>query len=365
MPESTQELKKQVTKLTKEIRQLGSANKKLNERVLELFTLYNVSKTLSLSLDLDDLFETAVKIIGETLNVSEYNLMLLQEETGQLVMRAVHGTKKEKIQTAALEASGEMPTKVIKGKKTILIKDIAQRKGAVHYNGTKVKSGSYLGIPLKIPRGKVIGVLNAHKPAPNAFTKEDVKLFETVAEHVSVAIENARAYQRTKELSHRDDLTSLYNRRYFFDRLEKEVERAKRYERTFSLILIDIDHFKNYNDTHGHLEGDRALKNIAEVINNKIRKADILARYGGEEFVVILPETDKESAIIAGEKLRAGVEKLNLRDGRSGGPLTITLGVSSFPLDTKEAIELLERADQALYFGKAQGRNRVCAKVPN
>ena len=127
---------------------------------------------------------------------------------------------------------------------------------------------------------------------------------------------------------------------------------------------MDLDHFKRYNDTYGHLSGDRALQSVAGALRENVRKVDILTRYGGEEFVVILPETDKENSVVVAEKLRKAVAKLMLgvTEGK-GELLTITAGVANFPLDATDAIGLLESSDKALYFGKAQGRNRVCAEI--
>ena len=183
-----------------------------------------------------------------------------------------------------------------------------------------------------------------------------------MAAQIAIAIENAQLYQRTRELSSQDDLTLLFNRRHLFDQLEKEVQRAKRYGRLFSLVMLDIDDFKRYNDTYGHLQGDEVLKEIARLIRMNIRRADVAARYGGEEFVVLLPEIPKSGAIVVAEKIRTAIEKHPFpgRETQPGGRFTITLGVASFPQDAEEGHKLLDLADRALYVGKAQGGNRVC-----
>jgi len=364
MAETKKDLEKKITALNREGKKLTKANQKLNERVLELYTLYNISKSLSLSLQLDELFETAMKVIGQTMNVSEYNLMLLDEATGHLYMQAIHGVDDDCIRKAVLGPGEGVPGKVLDKGKSLLFDDLAKRKDWAYAEGEKSLKGSYLGIPLKRPDGAVIGVLNAHKPKRKSFAREDVRLFETVAEHVAIALENARTYQKTKELSHRDDLTGLYNRRYFFERFEREVERAKRYNRLFSLVLLDLDHFKKYNDSYGHLSGDRALQEISRGLRKVVRKVDIVARYGGEEFVVVLPETSKEDAVNVAEKLRIAVEEIGLGTAEGGKLLTITAGVASFPLDATDALSLIEVADRALYLGKAEGRNCVRAGKP-
>ena len=355
--------KPSILALARECKKLSRANKKLNERVLELYTLYNISKTLSLYLQLDELFETTMKVIRDTMNVTQFNIMLLDDTTGSLYMQAAHGFEDDLVRKAILGPGEGLPGMVLKNNKIVHLEDMGWRKDFVYAEGEKKLKGCYLGVPLRRPGGPTIGVLNAHKTKRSSFGKDDIHLFEAVSEHVAIALENARQYQRTKELSNRDDLTGLYNRRYFFERFEREVERAKRYNRCLSIILMDLDHFKRYNDTFGHLSGDRALQAVANVLRENIRKVDIVSRYGGEEFVVVLPETDKESTVVVAEKLRKAVEKLHLGAEKGGEPLTITAGVSGFPLDATDALELLEASDKALYFGKAQGRNRVCAKI--
>jgi diguanylate cyclase (GGDEF)-like protein len=173
---------------------------------------------------------------------------------------------------------------------------------------------------------------------------------------ISKAIEDAH----TKQLANTDSLTGLYNRRSFQERLEQEVDRAIRYHRPLSLIMIDIDYFKTYNDTYGHLQGDNVLIEVARALKQLSRAPDIVARYGGEEFALILPETDKANAEALGRRLREYVEQCTF-PGAASLPtkaLTISVGIASYmPPDTKEA--LLEAADVALYHAKREGRNRV------
>jgi diguanylate cyclase (GGDEF)-like protein len=357
----------ELKRLQEEKAQLAEANQRLHEEVLELYTLYNISKSLALSLDVGELFDRLMKIIGESLRVDEYCLMLLDEPSNQLIIRASHGMPENLLVNANVTVGVGVSGKVAQTGQPIHLPDISEIKDFFYYAGSNITQGSFLGVPLKLNNGRLIGVLNAHKPEPHGFSPGDVRLFTQVAEHVAVSVENALIYQQTKELSNRDELTGLYNRRYFFERFEKEVERAKRYERILSVIMLDIDHFKNYNDSFGHLRGDTLLKKLACLFEKCLRKADVIARYGGEEFFVLLPETDKEQACRAAEKLRSAVEENDFHADRpelKPGKITITLGVASLPRDALEALSLLDLADKALYFGKAQGRNRVSAEVP-
>ncbi len=166
---------------------------------------------------------------------------------------------------------------------------------------------------------------------------------------------------RVKELSITDDLTAIFNRRYFFQKYNEELERSVRYQRKLALLMLDIDHFKQYNDIHGHQMGDSLLKKLAQLIVKSIRKHDFIARYGGEEFVVVAPETDRENAVKLAEKIRAVIEKhpFKMRKGQSAAKITVSVGVAVFPEDGQTVDELVGKADTALYIAKDMGRNKV------
>jgi diguanylate cyclase (GGDEF)-like protein len=158
-----------------------------------------------------------------------------------------------------------------------------------------------------------------------------------------------------------DSLTGLFNQRQFWLILDRELARARRYNRFFSLAMIDIDNFKEYNDRHGHLQGDEILKQAADIFRENIRNSDIVSRYGGEEFVVVMPETEKDLALLVGEKLRKVFAEFSfpLQDTQPGGCLTISIGIATFPQDADGSRELIDMADKALYLAKRGGKNRV------
>jgi diguanylate cyclase (GGDEF)-like protein len=158
-----------------------------------------------------------------------------------------------------------------------------------------------------------------------------------------------------------DPMTGLYNRLHLWRIFDRELERAARYGRLCSAIMIDIDFFKNYNDMHGHLKGDEVLKKAAEIFRQNIRNTDISVRYGGEEFLIIMPETGKDLARLVGEKLRKAFEDCPFphEETQPGGRLTVSVGIATFPEDAEDARTLVDKADNALYRAKKQGRNRV------
>jgi len=177
----------------------------------------------------------------------------------------------------------------------------------------------------------------------------------------AMATELKSANEKLRGLAFQDGLTGLYNRRYFEEQLEKELDRVNRYSRILSLIMIDIDHFKNINDTYGHPQGDIILSTVADVFNKSIRHPDTAARYGGEEFVVILPETNVQGAVVLAERLREAVEKLEINADTKIIKITISLGVTEYKAEKgrKSPTEVIDTADKALYHSKETGRNKL------
>jgi diguanylate cyclase (GGDEF)-like protein len=182
-----------------------------------------------------------------------------------------------------------------------------------------------------------------------------------------LAVSNALLYEKTLGLSKIDGLTGLKNHREFKEAFAAECLRAKRYQRGLGMMMLDVDHFKNYNDTHGHPQGDILLKKLAELIGENLKDTDVVARYGGEEFAVLLFETTKQEAVNVAERLRHMVEwcKFPKEETQPGGKITVSVGVSGYPDDGDNMETLLSAADAALYRAKRAGRNRVIAAGDN
>jgi diguanylate cyclase (GGDEF)-like protein len=192
------------------------------------------------------------------------------------------------------------------------------------------------------------------------------------AEVARQTVELRKSMEALRELAVRDGLTGLYNHRFFQEALTSEIARSARHNRVFSIVFLDVDHFKNYNDMLGHPAGDYLLRNLARILANtgesaeiriRGRVSDVVARYGGEEFVIILPEAEKAGAILRADRLRAQVEDFAFegREYQPGGKVTVSIGVSSFPVDAINKVDLIQKADDALLIAKRQGRNRVVA----
>jgi diguanylate cyclase (GGDEF)-like protein/putative nucleotidyltransferase with HDIG domain len=212
--------------------------------------------------------------------------------------------------------------------------------------------------PLK-SHGKLVGILGlSKKSSSQIFSQEDIELVMSVANQAGVIVENAQLYSQAMTWAITDGLTRLYNHRYLHECLDKEIARGTRFGTTFSIIMMDLDFFKTYNDTYGHLAGDDVLTSIGKCIQTSIRTVDIAFRYGGEEFAVILPETMTEGAFLVAERIREKIEQ-KLYSGRSS--ITASLGIATWPTDGVTKEQILVSADKALYAAKGTGRNRTCA----
>ncbi|HYH95926.1 GGDEF domain-containing protein [Hyalangium sp.] len=187
-----------------------------------------------------------------------------------------------------------------------------------------------------------------------------VKIGRTIFKFIAGGNIEAAYHDEIYRLTTMDGLTQVHNRRYFDEQIDRELSRSRRYERTLSLVMMDIDHFKQINDEHGHLAGDYVLKQLASTVRTRIRREDVFARYGGEEFAVILPEIDLKGAKLLAEKVRQLVSKQHFTFDKSHIPVTLSLGVAILKPDHREAADLVRAADEKLYEAKTNGRNRVC-----
>lgn len=211
---------------------------------------------------------------------------------------------------------------------------------------------------IMLPMAGTDGVAGIFSGAADTFRKEDLSIFSTTLNTLSALYLAFQAYQEVERLSVTDSLTCLYNRRKFFEELMREWERARRYGSRLSLIMLDLDHFKDVNDAHGHQVGDDVLKATSEVLTASTRKTDVVARYGGEEFIILLTETGPEGALEVAERIRRGIAKAQVSKAKPNLRCTASLGVTTFR-PTAPVDKLVSEADEALYNAKHLGRDQV------
>jgi diguanylate cyclase (GGDEF)-like protein len=339
-----------------------SSDTGMTSSTLDMSTIMKVSQAISSEIILDRLIKTIMKIA--VVNAGAQKGFFILDTDGKLSIEAAEEEGKEdilsKMQSMPLDACNELSKAIVNyvhrsGEDVIL--GNASMEGPFtndpHILNSRCKSILCTTIKSK---GKISGILYMENNlTDNAFTPERIEPLRIILSQAAISIENARLF----ELATTDGMTKLYVHRYFQLLLDQEMHRSRRYNKIFSLIMMDIDNFKDFNDTYGHQLGDEVLKSVARAVKNILRANDVTARYGGEEFVVILPETDAPQAMIAAEKIRAIVESLEIVHGEERLHVTISLGVAAFPQHAGEKEELIRLADEALYTSKHKGKNRV------
>ncbi|HVP18145.1 MAG TPA: GGDEF domain-containing protein [Spirochaetia bacterium] len=219
-------------------------------------------------------------------------------------------------------------------------------------------------VPLRTDKGAMgIVLLPGKGGGGGAYGLSDLQYITRIVRFASIAIENASLFRQATT----DRMTGLFSHHFFEKTLDEELERARRYKSTFSLLMFDIDHFKKFNDTYGHLQGDRIIRDIARQLTRSIRQVDFPARYGGEEFAVILPAVDVKGALVVAERLRRKIETFPFPSADGGQPLHVTISVGVTEFDPESAYapsEIIREADRALYQSKEKGRNRVTVSRP-
>lgn len=302
------------------------------------------------------------------LTEAEKGSLMLADDTSYLTIKAAKGIHKRLFSEIKIKAGEGIAGKVFSEGIHLMVDDIGRNDLLGFRKRPKYRTGSFISIPLKIGE-KTIGVLNiSDKITGEVFSKEDLSLLRSFASYASIALERSMYYSlagHLRELSITDSLTGLFNRRYFEERFFEEIQRSERHNLSFSLVMVDIDDFKLFNDTEGHLAGDEVLKSIADIAKDSLRVIDVIARFGGEEFAVIMPQTEKEEAFAVAERIRKSIKEQLPRTWKvfPRDNITISIGLATFPFDGKDRKELIRNADKALYRGKMEGKDRtvVCS----
>lgn len=325
------------------------------KKIRELAVLNDIFSLLYKDLDEKSVVETIVDKAKELIR-SEYSAILLVENKRVSVFYTSMGDS-----TACKPEATGILSKVLRDGVTLRTDDIrslSEFKGLPENHPVNIKG--ILIVPLLL-RDEIIGeIILVNRIGADGFSHEDEDVLLTFGFHAAFALERARLHQEVKELATIDGLTGLYNHRAFQERLETEIERAKRFGSKVSLLMMDIDFFKKLNDTYGHSLGDEVLKRISCKIVDNIRNIDFAARYGGEEFAVILPETPLEGALVTAERIRTSIKDYRISHGESLISVTISIGVSTYPDYATSRKDLIGKADSALYQAKRSGRDRVC-----
>lgn len=336
-------------------------SKRLKQENHQLRELLQAARLVFSTLELNAALDAILKSAQELTHATVTSIALLDEDTGEWSVYAHRGFDKDFLGTARWKPQkGGLTEKILKHKKILIIKQRTHQRFFQDPVRVSRKVKTMACVPL-IFEGKVLGILFSDDFTLRGFSEAEQRALTVLATFAATAIDHAKLLRLMKELARTDGLTGLYNYRYFHECLEDEIHRAKRYQRTLSLIMLDVDNFKRFNDTYGHPIGDTILKKIATIIKESIRDVDLASRYGGEEFMVMLPETDTVRALPLAERIRREIEKRTLGSLgiKSKESAHVSLGVACFPWDAQDKDDLIQRADEAMYTAKAQGKNRV------
>lgn len=342
----------QIQKLLKSLKKEKQLNAKLR-------TLVDVTSIIASSLDKSQVLKSILDQTKKLMDCNDSSVLLINPEENKLYFEVVANEEDfEKLKNIRLSKGEGIAGTVWETGLPELIKNAGKDKNFSKKADSKLKhiTKSIIAVPLVV-NNTIIGVMEAmNKHMNECFTKDDLKIFQSLAIQAAIAIENAQLY----EMAITDGMTKLFIKRYFIVRITEELSRAKRYNRDVSLLMFDIDHFKIFNDTHGHQAGDAVLIQTAKLIRDGSRNCDTPARYGGEEFALILPETNLSGALEVGERLRKQIESQEIMYDKNVLRLTISIGVASYSVDKpKDYEDLIRMADMALYYSKENGRNRV------
>jgi len=358
------DLEAQKQRLLEEKKELETKNK-------ELEALSRLAQALASTLDVGEVLTHLTKSIHETFSFDRIVVGLVDQDNLCEEAKVAFAPRDDLTESGLKRMrwflrDGERHPwirTVLQEGRMLMVKNPAEHPDTKDTPLAELHRNAFIKAPM-VARGRIVGTITVeNRETGRDIDPEHLEILGIFADAAAMAIENAQLYQKMKELSVRDELTGLYNRRHLLHQINAEWNHAQRHEMSIALLMLDIDHFKMLNDKNDHLTGDAALKKLAKILLRKTRGIDTVARFGGEEFIVILPRTSKANAELVAEKLRDCVEKTNFvgEGAVPGGSLTVSVGVAAYPDDASTPQQLIERADWALYEAKAAGRNTVSA----
>jgi diguanylate cyclase (GGDEF)-like protein len=327
----------------------------------ELSIFHDVAKALTSSLDLDSILQTIMEKMAEYFRPDTWSLLMVDEQKAELYFAIAVGEASETLKNVRLKVGEGIAGHVAKYGEKLIVPDVsADKRFSKRIDKmTQWETQSIICVPLK-SKLRVLGVIQLVNVDMNHFTEQESFFLQSLCDYAAIAIENARSVERIQELTITDDCTGLYNARHLYKTLESEVYRSSRFGYEFSVLFIDLDHFKQVNDTHGHLIGSKLLAEIGYLIKAQLRLIDFAFRYGGDEFVVLLPQTGKDSALIVARRLRDSLrsstfckeEGLNLN-------VRASMGLATYPHDAKSPHDIIRQADEMMYMVKNSTRDNI------
>jgi diguanylate cyclase (GGDEF)-like protein len=327
----------------------------------ELTIFHDVAKALTSSLDLDSILQTIMEKMAEYFRPDTWSLLMVDERKNELYFAIAVGTAAEALSAARLKVGEGIAGWVAKHGEALIVPDVQHdpRFSRRVDEMTQWQTRSIICMPLR-SRHRVLGVIQLVNANVQGLSEQELFFLQTLCDYAAISIENAKSVEKIQELTITDDCTGLFNARHLYKTLETEVYRSARFGYQFSVIFIDLDHFKQVNDTHGHLVGSRLLAEIGYLIKEQLRLIDFAFRYGGDEFVVLLPQTSKDQAVVVAKRLQD-----TLRDGifcaEQGLNLNMraSMGLATYPHDAQTPHDIIRQADEMMYMVKNTTRDNI------
>jgi diguanylate cyclase (GGDEF)-like protein len=328
----------------------------------EVAVFQELGKALTSSLQLDQVLRTIMEKIEEFLRPDNWSLLLLDEAKQELYFELAVGKASQALKDLRIKVGQGIAGWVAQHGEIVIVPDTSKdtRFFSKVDEKTKMETRSIVAVPVRF-RDTCLGVIELiNCVGPEGFDSRDLKLLEALSDFAAIALENARHVKRIHELTIKDDCTSLYNARHMGFILDTEIYRSQRYNYEFSIVFIDLDHFKQVNDTHGHLVGSRLLGEMGDALKTNSRLIDFAFRYGGDEFVLLLPQTSKDNAIKVARRLHRLIRE-TVWLAKEGLDIRVTpsIGLAAYPADSKTKEGLLHLADEAMYLVKNTNRDNV------
>ncbi len=329
----------------------------------ELQLLNELSAILSQSLNLDEVLKAALKRLSQWSDLKSGAVYLAEDEI--LKMRVHEGVSEDFVKSMKTLPLGRGISGVAAKRKRVVISEDAAQDGRTKKSVlAKEKLKATVSIPI-IFKDKASGVLTLASANARKFSGREVKLLESVADQMAVVIQNAKLYEKTITLSRTDNLTGLFNSRYFEEILHRQISLSRRKDHSFALMMLDLDNLKTINDVYGHDSGDLMLRSFSQLLRDNLRESDFFARYGGDEFVILLPDSDEKMAKNVANKIRRKVESTKVFGFDPKALMTVSIGIAMFPQAASTMISLIKAADIAMYRAKQGGKNAVCSFEPS
>ena len=340
---------------------MGTTGAERKRQIQELNIFHDVAKALTSSLDLDSILQTIMDKMAEYFRPDTWSLLMVDEEHDELYFAIAVGDAAETLKNVRLKLGEGIAGWVARHGEALVVPDVyTDPRFAKRIDDmTKWETHSLICVPLR-SKHRVLGVIQLVNVNMEGVHENELFFLQALCDYAAIAIENARSVEKIQELTITDDCTGLYNARHLYKVLETEVYRSARYNYEFTVLFIDLDHFKRVNDTHGHLIGSKLLAEIGYGIKSQLRLIDYAFRYGGDEFVVLLPQTSKDQAMTVARRIRdffrasrfCKDEGLNLN-------IRASMGLASYPNDARSVHDIIRQADEMMYMVKNSTRDNI------